>query len=76
MPQQKRSNTNDLMHYAGLGMQIFAALGITVFIGYKADAWLQVSFPLLVWALPLATLCLMIYKLIKDTSKRNNENAK
>lgn len=63
------------MRYAGLGGQIFASLGIAVFAGYKADDWLNVPLPLLVWILPLVVLCMMIYKLIKETSKRKKTNA-
>jgi hypothetical protein len=70
---QKPSSTNDLMRYAGLGAQLFVSLGIAVFAGYKADQWLHMPFPLLVWLLPFAVLCVLIYKLVKDTSKRNDE---
>ena len=64
--------TSDLMRYAGLGTQILVSLGLGVFAGYKIDKWLKISFPLLVWLLPLVILCMMIYKLIKETSKKNN----
>jgi flagellar biosynthesis/type III secretory pathway M-ring protein FliF/YscJ len=73
--KQKRSNSNDLLRYAGLGAQIFISLGIAVFAGYKADKWLHTAFPLLVWLFPFIVLVIMIYKLIKDTSKQNNKNA-
>ena len=62
------------MRYAGLGAQIFVSLGLAVFAGYKADKWLNISLPLLVWLLPFLVLCLMIYKLIRDTSKKNKGN--
>lgn len=71
--QQKQSNNSDLLRYAGLGTQIFVSLGIAVFAGYKADQWLDISFPLLVWLLPFLVLALMIYKLVKETSKRKDE---
>lgn len=71
----KQSNNSDVLRYAGLGAQIFVSLGIAVFAGYKTDKWLNTSFPLLVWILPLAVLSLLIYKLIKETSKRKNTNA-
>jgi type IV secretory pathway TrbD component len=75
-PSQKPNKSrNDLMRYAGLGGQIFFSLGIAVFIGFKADGWLHTSFPLLVWLLPLAVLCVMIYKLVKETSKENKDDA-
>jgi len=60
------------MRYAGLGSQILVSLGLGVFAGYKIDKWLKISFPLLVWLLPLVILCMMIVKLIKETSKKNN----
>ena len=75
--KQKQNNSNsELMRYAGLGTQIFVSLGIAVFAGYKADQWLKVPIPLLVWILPLVIVCMIIYKLIKETSKRNKNNAK
>ena len=69
---QKQTNPgNDLLRYAGLGGQILASLGLAVFAGYHGDKWLKISFPLLVWALPLLALGGMIYKLIKDTGRKN-----
>lgn len=68
--QKKPSSTNDLMRYAGLGAQLFATLALAVFAGYKADQWLNMPLPLLVWILPLLLLCLTIYKLVKDTNKK------
>jgi uncharacterized membrane protein len=64
------------MRYAGLGAQLFVSLGIAVFAGYKADQWLHIRIPLLVWLLPLAVLCVLIYKLVKDTSKQQPDDAK
>lgn len=71
MPEQNKAS-NDLLRYAGLGGQILVAIGLAVFVGLKADGWLHLSFPLLVWLLPLAVVSAMIYKLIKDTSKKND----
>ena len=62
------------MRYAGLGAQIFVSLGIAVFAGYKADDWLNIKIPLLIWLLPFLVLSLMIYKLIRETkTKKDNE---
>jgi len=62
------------MRYAGMGGQIFVSLGLAVFAGYKVDKWIHISFPLMVWLLPLVVLCLMMYKLIRETSKRKKSN--
>lgn len=69
-----KQNNRDLLRYAGLGTQIFVSLGIAVFAGYKADGWLKTPIPLLVWILPFLVLGLMIYKMIKETSKRKPRN--
>ena len=73
---QKPSYTsnNDLMRYAGLGAQLLVSLGIAVFIGYKIDRWMHTRIPLLVWLLPFIVLCVLIYKLIKDTSGRKPDD--
>lgn len=60
------------MRYAGLGAQILVSLGLAVFAGYHGDKWLKLSFPLLVWVLPLLVVSMMIYKLIKETSNKND----
>ncbi|MBD0368245.1 MAG: AtpZ/AtpI family protein [Flavisolibacter sp.] len=70
---KRSSNTSELMRYAGLGAQLFVSIGIAVFLGYKADKWIHIRIPLLVWILPLLVLSLMIYKLIKDTSKQKSD---
>lgn len=69
-PKPNKSPNSDLLRYAGLGMQLFVALGLAVFAGLKGDNWLNGNQPLLVWVLPLVVIIAMIYKLVKDTSKK------
>jgi len=64
----KNQNNNQLQRYAGLGAQFLAGIGIAVFLGLKADGWMKLSFPLLVWLLPLLIIFGMIYKIFKDTA--------
>jgi hypothetical protein len=61
------------MRYAGLAMQMFVSLGVAVLLGLKADKWLKLSFPLLLWLLPLLVLAVIIYQLIKETGRKNND---
>lgn len=71
MATNSSSNGNrDLLRYAGLGTQIFVALGLVVFFGLKLDEWLKLSFPIAVIILPLAVISAMLYKLLKDTNKK------
>ena len=66
-----RKETNrELMHYAGMGAQFLVSIGVGIFLGIKLDKWLKISFPLLVWLLPLLIIAGLIFKIIKDTSKK------
>jgi hypothetical protein len=69
MPKQSNAG-NDLMRYAGLGVQILVSIGLAVFAGLKIDQWIRMPFPLLVWLLPLLVVSMMIYRLIKETSTK------
>jgi hypothetical protein len=69
-PKPNKTGNSDLLRYAGLGMQLFVALGLAVFGGLKGDNWLNGGKPLLVWIFPLVVIIAMIYKLVKDTSKK------
>lgn len=62
------------MRYAGWGTQVFVLLALMVYAGYKADKWLHFSIPLLVWLMPFVALIIMIWQLIKDTSKKKTDN--
>jgi chromate transport protein ChrA len=59
-----------------MGTQIFVALGLAVFVGLKADRWLKISAPLLVLILPVILLVGIIYKIVKETSKQKDDDAK
>ncbi len=78
MESKQRSNNNysDLLRYASMGTQIFVALGLAVFVGLKADRWLKISAPLLVLILPVIVLVGIIYKIVKETSKQKDGDAK
>ena len=70
MSSSNKNNNNDLLKYAGLATQLFLALGLAVFIGIKLDKWVNLSFPVLVWVLPLLILISIMYKLINETNKK------
>jgi hypothetical protein len=58
-----------LWRYAGLGMQLFVSLAVALIIGWRADLLLQTGVPLFILLLPVAVLILMIYRIVKETSK-------
>lgn len=51
-------------------MQLFTAIGVAVFIGYKGDGWLGISFPLLVWLLPVIVIAGIVIKIFRDTASK------
>jgi len=78
MESKQRSNKSysDLLRYGSMGTQIFVALGLAVFVGLKVDKWLKISAPLLVLILPVIVLVGIIYKIVKETSKQKDSDAK
>ncbi|MBS1738841.1 MAG: AtpZ/AtpI family protein [Bacteroidetes bacterium] len=66
----KQENNKTLMKYAGMGVQFLVSIALAVYIGIKADGWMQLSFPLFVWLLPLIMIFGITYKIIKETSKK------
>ena len=67
-PEEKRNTS--LVQYASMGTQFLVGIGVGVFIGLKADGWLKLKIPLLVWILPLLIIVGFILKLIKSTSNK------
>jgi hypothetical protein len=62
----------ELLRYAGLSSEVAASIAVAVILGIKADKWLKVSFPILSWCLPLLVIVVLIIKLIKDSSGKND----
>ena len=70
MSSTGKSNSKLLLQYSGLATQLLVLIGITLWAGIKADKWLQFSFPLLTWLLPLIAFIALMLKIIKDTSNK------
>ena len=59
-----------MLRYAGMGTQMLVSIGIAVFIGLRADKWLD-TLPLFACVLPLLTLDDISYKLMRQTANKN-----
>lgn len=66
-----KKELNAWMKYAGMAFQLFAALGVAFFIGYKVDEYFNLSFPIFLLSLPLIALIGIFYQVLKDTNKKN-----
>ena len=62
----------ELLRWAGLSTEVVASVGISVFLGVKADKWLKLSFPILSWALPLLVIVVLLINLIREGSNKKN----
>ena len=62
----------ELYRYAGLSGQVAASVGVSIFLGVKADKWVHPPFPIFSWALPLLVIVLLIVKLVKESSGKND----
>ena len=71
-PDNRDKHRREILRYAGLSTEVVASMGISLFIGIKADKWLRLSFPVFAWALPLLVIVVLIVKLIKESSKRSD----
>ena len=62
------------MQYAGVSTQVVVSVGLSVFLGIKADKWLKVSFPILSLALPLLVIVVLLVSLVRAGSSKKNGN--
>lgn len=53
-----------------MATQFIVSLALGVFAGSWLDKRLKLTFPLLVWVLPLLIIIALMVKVIKDTSKK------
>lgn len=70
MSEKKNDSNKILLRYAGLGFQFLVGIALAIFAGIKADEWLNMAFPLLVWLLPLLIIIGVIIKTVVDTGRK------
>lgn len=69
----ENNNYTPWLKYLGLTAQLLILIALSVYAGIKLDDRLNIS-PLLTVVLPLLVLAATFYKLIKETSKKKNDN--
>jgi hypothetical protein len=62
-----------LIRYAGLSTQVAASVGVSLWLGIKADKWLKLSFPIFSCVLPLLVIVFLLVQLIKAGSGGKDE---
>jgi hypothetical protein len=69
---RKSSHRAELLRYAGLSSEVLASVGISVYLGLKADKWLKLSFPIFSLSLPLLVIISLIVRLVKESSRKKD----
>lgn len=67
----RKKPSDSLLRYAGLAFQMIVAIGLSLFIGHKIDQWTGMRFPLFMIVLSLLALALLLWQIVKDTSKHD-----
>lgn len=70
-PSSRKKPYNLLWRYAGLAFQMMAAIGIALWVGYMLDNWIGIRFPLFMIIFSLLALALLLWRIVKDTSKHD-----
>jgi len=72
LPDKEGDRRKELIRWAGLGTEVVASVGVSVFLGVKVDKWLKLSFPIVSWALPLLVIVGLLISLVKAGSNKKN----
>lgn len=71
-PNKKlKTTSNSYLKYSSLGLQLFAAIGIFGWAGYKLDQYLNISFPAFMLLFGLAAFGGMMYKVYRSINQDN-----
>ena len=65
-----KSNKALLLSYLGFAFQLMASLGLATYVGWWLDKWIKSGIYLFIWLLPLIVVVGLIFKAVRDTSKK------
>lgn len=68
---RKKKPYNLLWRYTGLAFQMLAAIGVSLWLGHLLDDWIGMRFPLFMIIFSLLALALLLWQIVKDTSKHD-----
>ncbi|WP_341843201.1 AtpZ/AtpI family protein [Chitinophaga caseinilytica] len=69
--KKKQKPSNLLLRYAGLAFQMMATLGVAVWLGHLLDKKVNIGFPLFMIIFSLLALALLLWQIVKDTSRHD-----
>jgi F0F1-type ATP synthase assembly protein I len=63
--QKPKKKLDDFIRYSGLAFEMAAIMGVGVWLGFKIDHWLQLSFPAFTLGLMIISVAAAIYHAIR-----------
>ncbi len=71
-PRKKlKTISNSYLKYSSLGLQLFAAIGLFGWAGYKLDQYLNIGFPAFMLFFGFAAFGGMMYKVYRSVNQDN-----
>ena len=68
-PNKKLKTYNSYLKYSSLGLQLFAAIGVFGWLGYKLDQYLNLGFPAFMLLFGLLAFGGMLYQVYKSLNQ-------
>ncbi|WHZ07612.1 MAG: hypothetical protein OJF59_001365 [Cytophagales bacterium] len=65
----KENPSNNFLKYSGLGIQLLLVMGVSGWIGWKTDNWLDLKFPAFLLSFVLVSFAAMMYKLYRSLNE-------
>jgi len=67
-------SSNGFVRYSSMAFEMLAIIGISTFVGWKLDKWLESQFPVFLLILSLTGVVIGIYTAMKDFLRKENKN--
>ncbi len=64
----------DWTYWLGLGTRFVVSIGLGLWAGSWLDKRLGSSMPLLIWIVPLVLIAVTLFRVVQQTSRRNDGN--
>jgi hypothetical protein len=66
---KKQKPFNSYLKYSSLAMQMVVTIGVAAWVGYKADQYLELKFPVFLLTLSFAAFGGIMYKLYRSITR-------
>lgn len=68
-PNKKLNPYNNYLRYSGLGFQLLAAIGVSGWLGYELDQYLQIKFPAFMLLFGFLAFGGMMYQIYRSINR-------